>query len=105
MPEFDAAIKHFGSRRALDECTFTAPGPAAAGRDDAGRKEHHDTLRPGHSGAGGRRDDRPRSGPRIAVAVITADVIIGVIAGASFTALTVQSVKLWIGADRRRRRP
>ena len=41
----------------------------------------------------------------ITVAVITADVIIGVIAGASFTALTVQSVKLWIGADRRRRRP
>ena len=41
----------------------------------------------------------------ITVAVITADVIIGVIAGASFTALTVQSVKLWIGADRRRQAP
>ena len=42
----------------------------------------------------------------IVVAVLTADVIIGVIAGASFIALTVQSVKLWAGADRRRpRRP
>jgi ABC-2 type transport system permease protein len=41
----------------------------------------------------------------ITVAVITADVIIGVIAGASFIALTVQSVKLWVGADRRRRHP
>jgi len=41
----------------------------------------------------------------ITVAVITADVIIGVIAGASFIALTVQSVKLWVGADRHRRHP
>ena len=41
----------------------------------------------------------------ITVAVIAADVIIGVIAGASFIALTVQSVKLWVGADRRRRHP
>ena len=40
----------------------------------------------------------------IVVAVLTADVIIGVIAGASFIALTVQSVRLWTGGDRRRPR-
>ena len=33
----------------------------------------------------------------IAVAVLTSDVIIGVIAGAGFIAITIQMVKLWTG--------
>ena len=33
----------------------------------------------------------------VAVAVLTSDVIIGVIAGAGFIAITVQMVKLWTG--------
>jgi hypothetical protein len=33
----------------------------------------------------------------VAVAVLTSDVIIGVIAGAGFFAITVQMVKLWTG--------
>ena len=33
----------------------------------------------------------------VAVAVLTSDVILGVIAGAGFIALTVQMVKLWTG--------
>lgn|SRR5262245_25056556 len=42
----------------------------------------------------------------VAVALLTSDVIIGVIAGAVFIALTVQGVKLWTGGSSRRpRRP
>ena len=33
----------------------------------------------------------------VAVAVLTSDVIIGVIAGAGFTGIAVQMVKLWTG--------
>ena len=41
----------------------------------------------------------------VAVALFTSDVIIGVIAGAGFIALTVQLVKLWTGGSSRRSRP
>ena len=33
----------------------------------------------------------------VTVAVLTSDVIIGVIAGAGFIAMTIQMVKLWTG--------
>ena len=33
----------------------------------------------------------------VAVAVLTSDVIMGVIAGAGFTGITIQMVKLWTG--------
>ena len=33
----------------------------------------------------------------VAVAVVTSDVILGVIAGAGFIAVTLQMVKLWTG--------
>ena len=33
----------------------------------------------------------------VAVAVLTSDVIIGVIAGAGFLAITIQMIKLWTG--------
>jgi hypothetical protein len=40
----------------------------------------------------------------VAVALLTSDVIIGVIAGAGFIALSVQMVKLWAGGNTRRPR-
>ena len=40
----------------------------------------------------------------VAVAMLTSDVILGVIAGASFIAIAVGMVRLWVGGDTQRPR-
>ena len=40
----------------------------------------------------------------VAVAMLTSDVILGVIAGASFIAIAVGLVRLWVGGDTQRPR-
>jgi ABC-2 type transport system permease protein len=107
---YSNAILHTGPRLSLKDAWHTSPGPGATG---AGAHATQALPRMARAATGGRttmtRTDL--SSHRllitiltgvgialgIAIAVLTSDVILGVIAGAGFIAVALQMVKLWTG--------
>jgi len=109
------AILHGGPRLSLHDAWRSATAPALS--DTKAGTRTATTLRHSARATTGGRTTVKRPDPTshrllitvltgvgvalgVAVAVLTSDVIIGVIAGAGFIAITIQMVKLWTGHSR-----